>query len=159
MGEVMVSPMDSQLPTQLSRLLMPKSPPLLLSRPLLPLSPMPALPILMPPTHMPPMPTMGDTHMPIMLLLMVPMLLMLLMVPMLLQLPPTLLPRGPLMPLLMLKLMPTTMELMDVDMDTDTDTVPTMVDMVDTVLMDMDSDTTDTDGAVKKQKTNKRNHS
>merc|ERR1712086_1144531 len=64
------------------------------------------------------------------------------------------------MPLLMLKLMPTTMELMDVDMDmdTDTDTVPTMVDMVDTVLMDMDSDTTDTDGAVKKQ-TNKRNHS
>merc|ERR1711892_993595 len=74
--------------------------------------------------HMPPMPTMLDTHMPIMLLLMVlmllmllmvPMLLMLLMVPMLLQLPPTLLLRGPLMPLLMLKLMPTTMELMDVD--------------------------------------------
>merc|ERR1712128_29876 len=112
--EVMVSPMDSQLPTPLSRLLMPKS------LPLPPLLPMPALPILMPPTHMPPMPTMLDTHMPIMLLL-------------------------------------TTTELMavDMDMDTDTDTVPTMVDMVDTVLMDM----VDTDGAVKKQKTNKRNHS
>merc|ERR1711892_1424763 len=105
---------------------------------------------------------MLDTHMPIMLLLMVPMLLMLLMVPMLLQLPPTLLPRGPLMPLLMLKLVLTTMELMDVDMDmeTDTDTVPTMVDMVDTVLMDMvDTTDSDTDGAFKKQKTNKRNHS
>merc|ERR1712128_261065 len=124
--EVMVSPMDSQLPTPLSRLLMPKS------LPLPPLLPMPALPILMPPTHMPPMPTMLDTHMPIMQLLMVLMLLM-------------------------LKLMLTTTELMavDMDMDTDTDTVPTMVDMVDTVLMDM----VDTDGAVKKQKTNKRNHS
>merc|ERR1712086_396652 len=121
---------------------------------------MPALPILMPPTHMPPMPTMLDTHMPIMLL-MVPMLLMLLMVPMLLQLPPTLLLRGPLMPLLRLMLMLTTdtmlMELMavDTDMDTDTDTVPTMVDTP--VLMDTDA--TDTDMAVKKQKTNKRNHS
>merc|ERR1719476_319404 len=83
---------------------------------------------------------MLDTHMP---MLPTTMLHMLLMLPMLPQLPPMLLPRGLLR--LSLRPMPTT-DTTDMPVDTDMDTPALM-------------DTTDIAGAVKKQKTNKRNHS
>merc|ERR1719350_1313392 len=76
------------------------------------------------------------------------------------QLPPILLPRGLLR--LSPRLMPTT-DTTDMLVDMDMLDTPVLMDILDTVHTDTDTpvlmDTTDMLMAVKKQKTNKRNHS